>query len=177
MPRGLRLDSLIALSGLMLALGLILLAPAIAMAEPPQASIMDDVGSRVICMCGCGSVLNNCVHQECMGRDEMRGAISLAIAQGKSSDEIVNAFISQYGEQVLAAPAKKGFNLTAWIAPFLAIVIGGIAIFFILKAWVLKGSQPAPMPAPASPPVKADDEDEFYRQRVEAELKKYGEGL
>ena len=103
----------------------------------------------------------------------MRGAISLAIKQGKSSDEIVNAFVLKYGEEVLAAPTKKGFKLTAWITPFLAIFIGGITLFFILKAWVLKGS--GPKHAPTLYPANIPEKDQGYRQRVEDELRQYGE--
>ena len=106
-------------------------------------------------------------------RDEMRSAVSLSIKQGKSADEIVNAFVLKYGEEVLAAPTKKGFNLTAWITPFLAILLGGITLFFILKAWVLKGV--APKPAPAPTPVVTPENDQSYRHRVEEELKQYGE--
>ncbi len=110
-----------------------------------------------------------------MVRDEMRGAISLALKQGKSADEIVASLISKYGEEVLAAPTKKGFNLTAWITPFLAIVIGGVTIFFILKAWAFKGTAPVAAPAPGRTVVP--EKYQIYRQKLEAELKQYGENL
>lgn len=166
-PAGFLITSVLALG-----IGLVFASP---VSAQPITPTIDDVGSRVICMCGCGSVLNNCIHQECMERDEMRSTISLSIKQGKSADEIVNAFVFKYGEEVLAAPTKKGFNLTAWITPFLAILIGGIALFFILKAWVLKGSVPKQEPAPT--PVVTPDKDQGYRQQVEEELKQYGERL
>ena len=67
--RVLRSLSFSGLSVLPLVMGKAFASPATAQSITPT---IDDVGSRVICMCGCGSVLNNCVHQECMERDEMR---------------------------------------------------------------------------------------------------------
>ena len=172
MRRLLKMGSFLVISVLTAILSLTLVSPA--MAQPVSPTI-DDVAGRVICMCGCGSVLNNCIHQECMVRDEMRGAISLALKQGKSADEIVASLVSKYGEQVLAAPTKKGFNLTAWITPFLAIVIGGVTIFFILKAWAFKGAAPVGAPAPGQTVVP--EKYRVYRQKLEDELKQYGENL
>ena len=53
------------------------------------------------------------------------------IETGQSKEDIIQYFVSTKGERILAAPTKKGFNLTAWILPFLAIILGagGIYIF------------------------------------------------
>ena len=40
-----------------------------------------------------------------------------------------------YGETLLAAPTKKGFNLTAWVTPFLAILVGGCLVVLTLIRW------------------------------------------
>jgi len=59
-----------------------------------------------------------------MSRDGMLTLIEQKLAKGESATGIVQFFVAQYGEQVLSAPTKKGFNLTAWITPFVAILAG-----------------------------------------------------
>ena len=44
----------------------------------------------------------------------------------------------EYGETVLSAPTKFGFNLTAWVMPFMALIAGGVGIRKILYTWVGK---------------------------------------
>ncbi|MBI2950682.1 cytochrome c-type biogenesis protein CcmH, partial [bacterium] len=71
----------------------------------------------------------------------------------------------EYGEVVLAAPTKKGFNLTAWILPFVAILAGAGIVRAVVKRWTRPGAQPAHEPASEA------EGDVEYRARVERELK------
>lgn len=151
------------------------------LAAPATAADLsvDDVAKEIICLCGCNSVLINCPHVECAVREDMRATIRSQIAQGNSKAEIVQFFVDQYvdpngggpyGEMVLAAPTKRGFNLTAWILPFAALAAGGGVVYFLVKTWVGQGQREVPV----SPEVSK--EDEAYRRRVEKELKEFGEG-
>ncbi len=138
-------------------------------AEGPAATdttLADQIGVRLVCQCGCASILINCVHQECMSRDQMMIAIKTQLGQGKSPDQIVQAFVQTYGEQVLAEPPKKGFNLTAWIAPFVGLVVGAFLIVLLLRGWVVRG-RVAEVSAPAAGPATIDEE---YLKRVEKEI-------
>jgi len=58
------------------------------------------------------------------------------LAQGLDKKGVLAAFTAKYGEQILAAPTKSGFNLTAWILPFAALFFAGMAIAFALRRWV-----------------------------------------
>ncbi len=57
--------------------------------------------------------------------DRMRAVIREWIAAGDSKSEIKAKLVDQFGERVLAAPPKKGFNLIAWVLPIAGIVIAG----------------------------------------------------
>ncbi len=141
----------------------------LAKAEGPGATdttVVDQIGVRLVCQCGCASILTNCVHQECMSRDQMMNAIKAQLAQGKSPDQIVHAFVQTYGEQVLAEPPKKGFNLTAWIAPFVGLILGAVLVVLLLRAWVFRGR----VAEVSEPAVPAPIEDEYLR-RVDREVK------
>ena len=63
---------------------------------------------------------------------------------------------------VLSAPPAAGFNLTAWVMPFVALVLGGLLVVYFVRQfrarWV------------AAP---ADIDVSKYQQKVEEELKKF----
>ena len=77
--------------------------------------------------------------------------------------------MDQYGEAVLAAPTKKGFNLTAWILPFLGLFIGVWIVRTSIVKWVRKREE---MVASA-PAQKADEADSKYRKKLREELEKF----
>lgn len=66
---------------------------------------------------------------------EMRNRVRELIQQGKSPAEIRAYFVSRYGEFVLLAPPKRGFNLLLWGLPFLAIAAGACGVYFVAKRW------------------------------------------
>ena len=141
---------------------LFLLATPVA-ADTPTVS---DVSKGLVCQCGCNMVLLNCSHVECGSRNAMTALIQEKIDQGQSEEEIVQFFVTQYGEQVLAAPTKKGFNMTAWLLPPIAILFGGGTIYAVLRKWVKRGRIPQTIPM-------ADEGDDEYQRQVEKELKEY----
>ena len=54
----------------------------------------------------------------------------------KSDKEIREYFIERYGEWILRAPPKQGFNLVLWILPGAGIVIGLLWVVFRSKTRV-----------------------------------------
>src|SRR3972149_2854362 len=78
-------------------------------------TMVDSISTQLICQCGCTAVLNNCTHLECHIRESMTAQIKLQLDQGMTSQQIIQSFVTQYGEQVLSSPPKRGFNLTAWL--------------------------------------------------------------
>ncbi|MBI4330079.1 MAG: cytochrome c-type biogenesis protein CcmH [Chloroflexi bacterium] len=149
-------------------LPLIYLSPTGIRAQDPVSTttLVDRIGGQLVCQCGCASILINCVHQECMSRDEMMTSVKKQVAQGKSGEQIIQAFVQVYGEKVLAEPPKKGFNLTAWIAPFAGLLVGALLVLIVLRAWVTRGREVATVSE--SGPAAVDEE---YLRRVEKELK------
>ena len=57
---------------------------------------------------------------------------------GKTDKEIKEYFIERYGEWILRAPPKKGFNLVLWILPGAVIGIGLLWVMILSKRWVTK---------------------------------------
>ncbi len=135
--------------------------------RPASALTVREVESDLVCQCGCTMVLISC---DCSTSEQMRELIGKMIDEGKSKGQIVNFFVDQYGEDALAAPTKKGFNLTVWVLPFAAIAVGGAGIFFVLRAWIFKGRESAEEVALNMDSGEATGE---YEQRFEQEFEHF----
>lgn len=133
-----------------------------------ETPLVGAIAKELICQCGCTAVLSNCTHGECMVRDTMLTLIEQKLAQGQSQEQIIQFFVGQYGEQVLASPPKRGFNLVAWVTPFVAILLGAGVIFIAVRKWVKRGGQTVVV-------TEVGEEDEKYRLQLERELKEFTE--
>ncbi len=92
-----------------------------------------EIAQGLTCTCGCNMLVSACEgSMECAPAKEITDQVAQMIETGQSKEEIIQYFVSTKGERILAAPTKKGFNLTAWILPFLAIILGGVAIYIFL---------------------------------------------
>jgi len=156
--------------GLKMKLSIILLLLTLLFFSPSRASAatVSDISKQLICQCGCTMVLLNCSHAECGSREAMTTLIQQKIDQGQSEEQIIQLFVAQYGEKVLAAPPKRGFNLTVWIMPFAALLFGAGVIYIALKKWVRRETR-------SQTYTVVDEEDEKYRHQLEEELKEFTE--
>jgi len=134
------------------------------------AATVDDVASQLICQCGCTQVLSKCSEPVCTTREEMKGLIREKLDRGQTQQEIIQSFVAQYGEKVLASPSKTGFNLTVWLAPIAVILLGGVVIYATVKKMLRHGKQTVEITA------VPEQEDEAYRRRLEKDLKDFGDG-
>lgn len=135
-----------------------------------NAQTVSDISKQFICQCGCNMVLLNCSHAECGSREAMTTLIKQKIAQGQSEEQIIQFFVAQYGEQVLAAPPKRGFNLMAWVMPFAALLFGGGVIYVVIRKWVRRE-----MRSQTYATAETNQEDEQYQRQLEEELEEFTE--
>ena len=63
-----------------------------------------------------------------------RDKIDQMLKEGKTSDQVVDYYVSQLGTQILSEPPNSGSGRVAWTAPFV-IGIGGLltAAFFVFR--------------------------------------------
>ena len=114
----------------------------------------NDLGHRLMCVCGCNQILLECNHVGCNYSDHMRDELIAAINHGDNDDLVLQAFIQKYGTTVLAAPTQTGFNLVAWIMPYLALVLGLGVVTLIVRAWGRKAVALREASGPADPALK-----------------------
>jgi len=95
-----------------------------------SAVSVEEIEKDVMCVCGCGKVLENC---DCAVADRMRGEIEEMIAKGMSRDEIIAELQNTYGKEVLVNPPKEGVFLGLWYYPAAVTAVGVAVIYVILK--------------------------------------------
>jgi cytochrome c-type biogenesis protein CcmH len=63
----------------------------------------------------------------------IKAEIAQRIAAGDTKSEIKDRLVAQWGQRILAAPPRHGFDLLAWVLPLVGL-LGGAAIMGLL-AW------------------------------------------
>ena len=106
------------------------------------------LGAKLICMCNCGQILTACNHVGCTRSSAMLKEMDQRVASGDNDDLILQSFVQEYGEAVLAEPPTHGFNSLAWAIPGVAFALGLGLVIVVIRNW----RHPA-APATASGPA------------------------
>ncbi len=138
------------------------------LATPAWAVTVEEVDDYLMCQCGCSMIVTDC---SCGTAASMRTTISQFIAQGMGKREILEKFVGVYGEKVLASPLPKGFNLTAWILPALAVTGGIVLIIYALYRWV-PGTRDDDLEVAEDSLFLDQEEKQYYRELLAEQLKK-----
>lgn len=115
---------------------------------PPKANAQaamtdaerDDLEHQIHCQCGCNLDVYTCRTTDfaCSVSPAMHADVLGLVAGGYSAPEILAAFKAVYGEKVLMAPVKSGFNLVGYTMPFVALGAGAVVVASLLKRWKVR---------------------------------------
>jgi cytochrome c-type biogenesis protein CcmH len=142
--------------GLAGALATLLLLAGAAGAVPVDETTVHDVAAQLRCVvCQSLSVADSPSETA----NQMRGIIRERLAAGESPAEVRAYFVEKYGEWILLAPPKSGFNLLVWVVPFAGLGLGLVLVAVILRRW----SRKIPPGAPAGV-------DPALRERIRREM-------
>jgi cytochrome c-type biogenesis protein CcmH len=135
---------------------------AVAMAAPAANAAtttwsVTDLENQLMCPV-CHTLLND---SQSTAANRIREIIQTKHDAGWSEDRTRNYLIAQYGEEILAAPPKHGFDLLAWVIPGVVLLGGAIAAGALARNWSQSRSDGLPEPAPP---------DEAMSRRIDAEL-------
>jgi cytochrome c-type biogenesis protein CcmH len=100
--------------------------------DPEPKADLADIADEVMCTV-CGVPLE--LAQEAPQAEAERDFIRDLIAEGKTKDQIKDALVAEYGENVLAVPGDEGFDLVAWLVPIGAFVLAAVAVAVALRRW------------------------------------------
>jgi cytochrome c-type biogenesis protein CcmH len=124
--------------GLALLLGGLLAAmPATAVAAVPQTSV-GEVSSEVMCPV-CGTLLELA---ESPQAQRQKAFIARLVAAGRTKEQIKDALVAEYGDEVLALPRGSGFDLSAYVVPIVAFLIAVVALLVGVLRWRRAGGPP-----------------------------------
>jgi len=100
-----------------------------------QEARVDYLGHQMMCVCGCNEILLECNHVGCTYSSREIDELKQMVAHGDSDKVIYAAFVKEYGPTVLAAPTTTGFNIVAWIMPFVVFGAGLAIVVFVVRTW------------------------------------------
>ena len=142
--------------GLAEVLATLLLLAGAAAAAPVDEKTVHDVAAQLRCVvCQSLSVADSPSETA----NQMRGIIRERLAAGESPAEVRAYFVEKYGEWILLAPPKSGFNLLVWVVPFVGLGLGFVLVAVVLRRW----SRKIPPGAPATV-------DPALRERIRREM-------
>lgn len=102
----------------------------------------DALEHRLRCQCGCTMDIYLCRTTDfsCSVSPAMHRDVMALVQGGYSAQEILDAFVNVYGERVLMAPPKVGFNILGYVVPGIALFVGAIVLAVVIRRW----KRPAP---------------------------------
>jgi cytochrome c-type biogenesis protein CcmH len=103
--------------------------------EKPNVDVRR-VGQRLQCQCGCKDSVATCSMLECSFSKPAKERIAQMQSVGMSDEQIVQAFIRDYGAAVYLSPP----NAFGWIVPYASVGFGLVVILLFIRKY-----KPKPM--------------------------------
>jgi cytochrome c-type biogenesis protein CcmH len=122
------------------------------------------IADNLMCTCGCPHIIGQC-GDECSVAPQLVHEISQLLTEGKTEEEVYKIFEDKYGLRVHAAPKAEGFNLLAWVMPFVGLLAGMVVVFIVVNR--LKPDESSQEADRVRPEI-----DEKYRKLIDRELER-----
>jgi cytochrome c-type biogenesis protein CcmH len=89
---------------------------------------------RLKCTCGCNLDIYTCRTTDftCTYSPALHRELLDLRAAGKEPEQVVEAFVAKYGEQILMAPPARGFNLAGYLVPGAVVALAGSTLALML---------------------------------------------
>lgn len=107
-----------------------------------------------------GRLLRDCPSPQA---GELKDKMRAELASGKSKEQVLNEFFTNFGEAYRASPKNTGFGRAAWITPFIFVGVGGLLIYL----WLRSNKQNE---IPIEPQRKSPDISDEMKARIEREI-------
>jgi cytochrome c-type biogenesis protein CcmH len=132
----------------------------------PTDNEVNAVAKKLYCPVCPNTPLDVCETQACK---DWRAQIRDQLAEGWSEKQIMDYFVLQYGERVLGEPQRSGFTSMVWVLPLIAVLLGLVIVWQVLRSWRSKQVRQA-TPVFSTPNGSTQISPEL-RALVEKELK------
>lgn len=98
----------------------------------PTDNDVNRVAKQLYCPVCPNTPLDVCETKAC---EDWRAQIRDQLSEGWTDQQVIEYFVAQYGERVLAEPQRKGFTSLVWFLPMIVALIGLWIVYEILKNW------------------------------------------
>lgn len=88
---------------------------------------------------------------------QMRTVVKEQLAAGKSEQDVLDYFISKYGEWILLEPQAHGFNWAIYLLPAALLLGGAGMLVFVVRRWTSAAGVPAGSPSDSTGVVDEND--------------------
>lgn len=130
------------------------------------------IEGRIRCTCGCNLDVFTCRTTDftCTTSPAMHRLVLARLDSALTPDQVVAAFEAQYGQAVLMAPPKRGFNWAAYLMPFAGLGAGLVVLGLVMRRWVRARPKPSPEPAGEAAGATAQELERLRREleRIES---------
>ena len=145
-------------------LALVLAAPAAASEQHPT---LPELEGQLMCPICAGETL---AQSDSQAAQRIKVEIQQRIAAGDTRSQIKRRLVAEWGERILAAPPRHGFDLLAWLLPIVGVLAGAAVLGVLAWRWT---RQPEPEPEPQrwslnGHPLEPDEE-----RRLDEELARF----
>lgn len=145
---------------------LLVLSIGLLMGSDGQAVRYEKLGSKIMCTCSCGQMLLKCNHVGCPNSSKMIAQLHDQLGSGrdagsgntgaaKSDEDVLNFFRTEWGVTAVVEPSQHGFELLAWILPFVGLIAGTILLIIVVTKWKRRPAQVNPAEAVRDPHMDA----------------------
>ena len=96
--------------------------------------VVKELEHRLKCTCGCNLDVYTCRTTDftCTYSPALHRELLALRADGKTPDEVVELFVTKYGESILMAPKPEGFNLAGYLLPGTLVTAAGLLLVMVL---------------------------------------------
>ena len=133
-------------------------------AAPVERTSLSEVSAEVMCPV-CGTLLELAESPQALRE---KAFVSRLVAAGRTKEQIKDALVAEYGDEVLALPQGSGFSLSAYLVPIVAFVVALVALLLGVLKWRRAGNERMPERGDAA--AGPSDED---AERLDADLARY----
>lgn len=153
--------------------------PAVVQQRDPTTARDDDssvkwIEHRIRCTCGCNLDVFTCRTTDftCATSPAMHRLVLARLDSAMTAPQVVAAFEAQYGQMILMAPPRRGFNWTAYLMPFVGLGLGLGIVVALMRRWV-RGRPREPVGTEPPPPAAPGGATPGELERLKRELDRF----
>ncbi|MCL4814081.1 MAG: cytochrome c-type biogenesis protein CcmH [Vicinamibacteraceae bacterium] len=146
-----------------LVLILALATPAAPKLPPEQEALAKKLEAQLIAPCCWSQQVS--VHQS-PAAEEIKQDLRKRIARGETEQEILDAYVTQFGTGILVVPPAEGYNILLYVIPPIVLVLSAGLVIVLVKRFTKQRDAMTPTPAVAG----AGGAPDRYVRRLEEEL-------